>query len=314
MTEISGVHHVAIGVSGLEAMTAFYRDLMGFTEVLAEFGESEQQIMREVTRSPRTVFSGALLRQKAGGILLELIHMVEPAPRPIRRDPRYGDIGVAKITVAATGVRHAYEMLKDRVGFHSKPKTAVIPGGGEYEFVYCRDPEGNLVEIVSAGAAGADEPAVEGMFRGARSVGISVTDLERSVAFYRERLGFEAVVDVHESFHGLVDDVAGMAGGHVRSCLLSSGGRNGGMLELFETLEPRGRSLPFGTRWGDFGYLQAAFSCDDIHGAVADMERAGMELLCGPKAMAESIPDDPGEFVYVRDPDGIPIEFLYLPE
>ena len=95
MTKASDVHHVALGVSDLGAMMAFYRDLMGFTEVLAEFGESEQEIMREVTRSPRAVFSGALLQQKAGGILLELIHMVEPAPRSIRRDFRYGDIGVA---------------------------------------------------------------------------------------------------------------------------------------------------------------------------------------------------------------------------
>ena len=27
-----------------------------------------------------------------------------------------------------------------------------------------------------------------------------------------------------------------------------------------------------------------------------------------------TIPDHPGEFVYARDPDGIPVEFLFLPE
>jgi len=304
----SGVHHVALGVSDLGAMTAFYRDLMGFTEVLAEFGESEQEIMREVTRSPRAVFSGALLRQKAGGISLELIHMADPAPRPIRKEIRYGDIGVGKITVAAASARSAYETLRDRVGFCSQPKTTVIPGFGEYEFVYCRDPEGNLIEIVTA------DEGCEGTFGGVSSVGMGVTDLERSVTFYRERLGFDVVVDTHESFSGLVDEVSGAADTRVRSCLLSAGTPKGGMLELFETKEPRGRSIPFSTRWGDFGYLQVAFGCDDIRGAAADMEEAGMDLLCSPKAMAESVPDDPGEFVYVRDPDGIPIEFLFLPE
>lgn len=86
------------------------------------------------------------------------------------------------------------------------------------------------------------------------------------------------------------------------------------MLELFETLAPRGRSLPFSTLWGDFGYLQVAFNCDDVARVASDLTVAGMDLLCSPKAMAESVPDDPGEFVYVRDPDGIPIEFLFLPE
>ncbi|MBN1628129.1 MAG: VOC family protein [Thermoleophilia bacterium] len=305
----SGVHHVALGVSDLGAMKAFYHDLMGFTEVLAEFGESEQEIMRDVTRSPCAVFSGALLRQKAGGISLELIHMVEPVPRPIRKDIRYGDVGVAKITVAAASARSVYETLRDRVGFCSQPKTTVIPGFGEYEFVHCRDPEGNLIEIVSSHAAS------EGMFGGVRSVGIAVTDLERSVSFYRNDLGFDAVVmDTHEAFSGLLDEVSGAAGTRVRSCLLSVGTREDGMLELFETQNPRGRSIPFSTRWGDFGYLQVAFDCEDIGGMAEDMEEAGMDLLCSPKAMAESVPDDPGEFVYVRDPDGVPIEFLFLPE
>ena len=82
MSKISGVHHVAIGVENLEGMKSFYRDVLGFTETFAEFGESEQEIMREVTRSSRVVFFGAILCQRAGGILLELIHMSEPLAGP----------------------------------------------------------------------------------------------------------------------------------------------------------------------------------------------------------------------------------------
>ena len=87
------------------------------------------------------------------------------------------------------------------------------------------------------------------------------------------------------------------------------------MIELFETLSPRGRSIPFSTLWGDFGYLQLAFDCDDIRGVAADLEAAGVELLCSPKVM-DAGPDhpDPGEFVYARDPDGIPIEFVFVPK
>jgi len=39
-----------------------------------------------------------------------------------------------------------------------------------------------------------------------------------------------------------------------------------------------------------------------------------MDLLCSPKVM-DGGPDhpDPGVFVYARDPDGIPIEFVFIP-
>jgi catechol 2,3-dioxygenase-like lactoylglutathione lyase family enzyme len=306
--KVSGVHHVAIGVRDLETMLAFYRDLMGFTEVFAEFGVSEQEIMREVTRSPRVVFSGATLGQEAGGIMLEFIRMLEPAPRPIRRNPRYGDVGVAKITVATADVRSVWGTLKDRVAFCSEPKTAFIPGWGDCEFVYCRDPEGNLVELASGWAE-----AGEG-FAGARSVGIGVSDLERSLPFYRDLLGFTTtVLETHEGFSGGVDEVSGRPGARVRSCLLAADRQRLGAIELFETLDPKGRSLPFSALWGDFGYLQAAFACRDVHQAAADLEAAGVDLLCSPKVMDDGVME-PGVFVYARDPDGIPIELLTVPD
>jgi catechol 2,3-dioxygenase-like lactoylglutathione lyase family enzyme len=310
LSRVSGIHHVAIGVNDLGSMMAFYRDLMGFTEVFAEFGESEQEIMREVTRSSRAVFYGATIQQKAGGVMLEFIRMVEPSPRPIRRSARYGDIGVAKITLTTVDVPAVWTALRDRVAFCSSPKTTEIPGVGEYQFVYCRDPEGNLVEIRSAEADSGQ------MFGGACSAGIAVSDLERSIPFYRDFLGFNLVMaDVHESFSGQVDEVSGAAGTKVRSCLLSAGGEGEGMLELFETLSPRGRSLPFSALWGDFGHLQVAFNCDDVDGVAADLTAAGMELLCSPKVM-DAGPDhpDPGVFVYARDPDGIPIECVFIPQ
>jgi len=308
LSRVTGVHHVAIGVKDLETMTAFYRDLMGFTEVFADFGVSEQEIMREVTRAPRAVFSGATLQQKAGGIMIEFIRMLEPAPKPIRRDCRYGDIGATKVTIATADVPSVWTELKDRVDFRSEPKTVVIPGWGEYQFVYCRDPEGNLVEIASGGS-NRDE-----VFAGARSVGIGVTDLERSLPFYRDFLGFNVtVMETHESFSGTVDEVAGAVDTRVRSCLLSANTEGGGMIELFETQRPRGRSIPFSALWGDFGYLQTAFNCNDVHGIVGDLETAGLDLLCSPKVM-DAIPEHPGVFVYARDPDGIPIEFLFAPE
>ena len=310
MSRTSGVHHVAIGVKNLEPMKSFYRDILGFTEIFAEFDESEQEIMRDVARASRVVFGGVILCQRAGGILLELIRMTAPAPRPIRKDFRYGDIGVAKITVAVSDVKVLYDELKGKVNFCSGPKVTAIRGWGDYPFVYCRDPEGNLVELVSM-----TNVEAKGRFGGVRSIGISVTDLERSISFYQKHLGFDVVMmGSHEGFSGLVDEVSGGKDTRFRSCLLAANNKGDGMIELFEVSKPRGRSIPFSTNWGDFGYLQVCFNCNDINGMASYGEEAGIEFLCSPKRMDGGIPGHPGEFVYAKDPDGIPIEFLFLPK
>jgi hypothetical protein len=83
-----------------------------------------------------------------------------------------------------------------------------------------------------------------------------------------------------------------------------------GMVELFEVLEPRGRSIPFGIRWGDFGYLQVCLNGkqgDDIFEIAASFEKEGMEFLSGPQLMHD---ERQGAFFYMKDPDGIPVEFL----
>jgi catechol 2,3-dioxygenase-like lactoylglutathione lyase family enzyme len=310
MPSISGVHHVGLGVRDLETMKSFYRDVMGFSEVFAEFDYSEQEIMREVARSSRVVFAGAILQQKAGGILLELIRMREPVPRPIHNGPRYGDIGVAKVVIAVSDVDRICKELHGKAHLCSEPKRAMIPEWGEYRFVYCKDPEGNLVELAEYA-----DGEIEEDFGGARSIGIAVTDLERSAPFYKHLLGLEkTVITAHTAFSGLVDEVTGGRGAEVRSCLLSVTGKWDEAVELFEVIRPRGRSVPFSTLWGDFGYLQVAFNCQDIKSMVARGTEAGMEFLCSPKVMEGGIPDHPGEFVYGKDPDGIPFEFLHLPQ
>lgn len=309
MGRVSAVHHVAMGVKDLETMQSFYRDILGFTEVFAEFDEAEQELMHEVVRSSRVVFGGVMLSQRAGGIMLELIRRTDPVARPIRKDFRYGDIGVAKITIAVPDAGMLYEELKGNVDFSSEPKVASVPGRGDYAFVYVRDPEGNLVELAATGPS----TAVDG-FGGICSIGLAVTDLERSLSFYRNIPGLEGeATGVHEGFSGLVDEISGGEDTRVRSCFLAAESGEGGWIELFEVLQPRGRSIPFSANWGDYGYLQVGFHCDNVQEMVSYGEGEGIDFLCRPKIMVEGIPEHPGEFVYARDPDGIPIEFLHIP-
>jgi catechol 2,3-dioxygenase-like lactoylglutathione lyase family enzyme len=302
MEESWAVHHVAIGVKNLQTMRSFYQDVLEFNKVFAETEHKEHKHMREVLRMPNTMHSMIMFNQEAGGIFVELIRMTNPAPRPIRRDFRYGDIGVTKTTIAVSDVEQLGRELEGRVNFCSKPKSVEIPGWGDYHFLYCRDPEGNLIEL----ASGKSLP-VPSKFGGVRWIGVSVTNLKRSMSFYQKHLGFDTIViESHERFSGLVDEVSGANQTKVRSCLLASS-RGDGMIELLEVFEPRGRSIPFSTSWGDFGYLQVCLHCDDIRERAAYCEKEGIEFLSGIQLVHDK---HGGGFFYFRDPDGIPIEFL----
>ena len=300
-----GVHHVALGVKNLKTMEAFYRDVLEFKNVFVDFPEAEYPALQEVVRMPHPVYAAILFNQAAGGIIVELVQMVNPIPRPIRNEFRLGDIGVVKITIAVKEVERLYKELKGSVNFCSRPKSAAIPGWGECHFVYCRDPEGNFIEFIS----GTKVPA-QNRFGGVCWVGMSVTDLDRSLTFFQKYLGFDALfINLHEGFSGLVDEVSGRKHTKIRSCVLANS-KAEGMVELFEVLEPRGRSIPFGTRWGDFGYLQVCLNGkqgDDIFEMAAYFEKEGMEFLSGPQLMHD---ERQGAFFYMKDPDGIPVEFL----
>jgi catechol 2,3-dioxygenase-like lactoylglutathione lyase family enzyme len=306
MNKVFGVDHVGIGVRSMATMKLFYQNVLGFSRIFGEMPEADHPPMHALIRKSPAVHSGILFNQDTGGISVALFHMTNPVPRPIRDDFRYGDIGVAKITIDVADLDRLCQEQRTRLNFCSTPKLAVLPGWGNYRFVYCRDPEGNFIEF----ASGPDTP-VESRFGVARSIGISVTDLERSVSFYQKHLGFDRVaIESHEAFSGLVDEVSGGRKSHVRSCMLASS-RGNGMVELFETMNPRGRSIPFGANWGDFGYLQICLRADDMR-AVADYcSMNHIRLLADPYMIDD--PANPGSFLYTSDPDGIPVEIVVFP-
>ncbi|OGN96894.1 MAG: hypothetical protein A2Z77_00415 [Chloroflexi bacterium RBG_13_51_36] len=299
MYEIAGVHHVAIGVNNMEAMKSYYKDILEFK--IQESPDGPKDIISDITRGVIPVFSASMLSQGAGGIVIELIRMNTPAPRAIRRDFRYGDIGVNKMTIAVSDVKKVYGELKNNANFCSSPKSVEIPGWGAYNFVYAKDPEGNLIEFASGGKL-----PVKNKFGGVMWIGISVTDLKRSIDFYQKYAGFDTLfIKNHGKFTGSVDEISGSKLTKVRSCILSSS-KGSGMVELFEVRQPRGRSIPSYTLWGDFGYLQTALMCKNVPEIADYFEKEGLEFVL----QLQRIPGEDAAFTYVRDPDGIVLEFL----
>ncbi len=138
------------------------------------------------------------------------------------------------------------------------------------------------------------------MIRGIHHTAISTVDLERSLAFYSDVLGFELVMDF-----SWPEGTANMNATHAlpetagRVVLLKAGNA---MLELFQFATPTPKPVDPNRPLCDHGITHLCIDVDDIDAEYARLEAAGMRFHCPPVDYGSV------KTTYGRDPDGNVIE------
>jgi catechol 2,3-dioxygenase-like lactoylglutathione lyase family enzyme len=125
---------------------------------------------------------------------------------------------------------------------------------------------------------------------------LSVADLERSIRFYRDLLGFTLVRILEPAPELPLGRVVGMPGAKARIAHLEFGGK---MLELFEYQEPAGRPPPPDTRQADLGWIHMGLTSTDTREDYRRLADAGVQFFSEP---VEFRPDV--WIVYFAGPDG----------
>ena len=138
--------------------------------------------------------------------------------------------------------------------------------------------------------------------------GLTVRDLERSLAFYRDTLGMETVFE-QEKQGGYLAEIVGYEDAHVRMAHLAFPG-DPHRLELFQYLEPEGRGDPCEPR--DIGITHVCMVVEDIGPIVERLRAAGTDFYCDPVDV-DTGANAGGVGVYLRDPDGITLELFQPP-
>ena len=123
---------------------------------------------------------------------------------------------------------------------------------------------------------------------------LSVADLDRSIAFYRDLLGFQLARLIEPRDDELLGTITGLPGARARIAHLKFGNQ---MLELFEYIQPRGQ--PALRTQADLGLIHIGFRTDDARGDYQRLRSLGVEFLSAPVEFR------PGVWVaYFRGPDG----------
>src|SRR5207247_3138483 len=137
--------------------------------------------------------------------------------------------------------------------------------------------------------------------------GITVTNLERSLAFWQRTLGFHLS---HRAHHAgdLAREVTGVPGAEISLAVLKGYGHK---IELLEYLAPPDRKhVDF--RPCDVGSVHVALTVDNLNAVLSAIAASRWKTAGKPQTLKTG-PNAGKRVVYVRDPDGIAIEIMQPP-
>jgi catechol 2,3-dioxygenase-like lactoylglutathione lyase family enzyme len=137
-------------------------------------------------------------------------------------------------------------------------------------------------------------------------IGICVSDLERSLRFYRDGLGCKEVGRL-EMEGGSADVINSLEGVRVRAIYLE---RDGWRLELIEFAEPGWVGPQAPRPMNQLGLTHLSFRVVDLEAVCAGVEALGGGLLQGTRCGGEA---GPVKAVMAHDPDGVRLELVEGP-
>jgi catechol 2,3-dioxygenase-like lactoylglutathione lyase family enzyme len=143
------------------------------------------------------------------------------------------------------------------------------------------------------------------------SIGITVSDLDQAVAFYRDVLSFEKVSEQERSGEEW-ERLSGVFGMRVRTARLRLGNE---AIELTEYLTPKGRALPADSKSNDRWFQHIAIIVSDMDQAYKRLRAHKVQhVSTGPQRLPDWNPGAAGiQAFYFKDPDGHALEILSFP-
>ena len=141
---------------------------------------------------------------------------------------------------------------------------------------------------------------------GADHTSFTVSNLDRSLAFYVDLLGFSVIHIRPEITQTYFRRVVGFPDAVVKGAYLAIPGTEH-RLELFEYVQPRG--IPANVEVNNPGSAHIAYLVDDLPALYTHLKANGARFHTAPIALDEG-PNAGGVAVYLLDPDGITIELF----
>lgn len=151
----------------------------------------------------------------------------------------------------------------------------------------------------------------EAFVRAVESIGMTVSDLDRSVDFYEKVLSFEKISETEVDGPAL-EHLEGVFGVRMRVARMRLGDE---ILQLTEFLAPKGRPIPPDFRSNDRSFQHVAIIVSDMDRVYQWLRQNRIQhASSGPQRLPDWNKNAGGiEAFYFRDPDGHTLEILHFP-
>ncbi len=297
-----GFMHAIHATNKVDATLAFYTQVFGLSAKIQPFENPNVPLL---TDSPGVTLRIAMLPLPGRGLNLELTEFSNVARTPAQAsivDPGapHMKILVHDLAPVLAGLDKAGASIVTR----SASPVAITTDRGKLRAIFCRDPDGYLVEAVevpdSPGSA-----APPGNVRGA-IMGLTVEDMDASLEFWRDKLGFQFDAPSAFSSEPSMLDLFGVKG---KVEFRTARGIVPGSNARLELIEFRGvPRRPFDLRVPDPGASGMAIRVASIETLVPKLKKEGVRVISKDQAIVNWSPTLRN--VFVKDPNGLNIEIV----
>ena len=308
---ISGIQQIGVGTEDFRKSWNWYIDMFGIDVKILEDDTVAERMLPYTGGKPQQRHACIAVNLQGGGGF-EIWQYSKRKPVPCPFTVSVGDLGIFAAKLKCRDVAAFHKQLSERWNGCTAPEK--LPDGTPC--FYVKDLYGNIFQMVEDRSVFIEQHKLTGGMAGAV---IGVTDMEASMKFYSEILGYYKVrSDSTGRFSKY--DIMPECDKMCRRVILEAPKRKGAFAELFgastielvQALERTPAKIYEGRYWGDPGFIQVCF---DVTGMDV------MKKFCAEKGhpfTVDSCPDgerfDMGEasgrFAYIEDPDGTLIELV----
>jgi len=301
---LSGIQQVGIGVKDAEAAFTWYRRNLGMDVPVFKDASTAELMVRYTGNEARKRYAILAMNMQGGGGF-EIWQYTERIPQAASFEVQPGDLGIFGILMKCRDVAATHANYKAK-GLNPSDLFKTPDGGSRF---HLNDPYGNRFTF-APGINWFDTGKHQN--GGITGVQIGVSDMEKSLMFYRETLGFNSIV------FDQTGPAPELGSGQYRRVLLrpepSFGGAFSRLLgaaeiELVLSMSHQGRKVFEGRYWGDLGYIHVCFDVNNMEALEKNCASKGSPFTVNSKDSFD-MGEAAGHFTYTEDPDGTLIEFV----
>ncbi len=311
---ISGIQQIGIGVENIDEAWSWYRKYFGMDICIFE-EKATAEFMLHYTENESRERHAILTINMQGGGGFELWQHLKRKPQMPHKPLSLGDLG---INICKIKTANIYAAINYFVENKLNVLSEILESPRKIKHFYVSDPYGNIFQFVEEQYIFMTTKRYNGGVFGAI---IGVSDIEKSLVVYQDILNYDEIV---YDISGQFEDFLPLQGGNNkfrRILLKHSENRKGAFaklfgpsqIELIQVIDRKPQSIFSERMWGDPGFIHICF---DIHGFTQlreECEKKGYPFTVDSTKTMDKVFDigaAAGDFSYISDTDGTPIEFV----